>query len=314
MPFSGPNSFCPILSGHGGKVPPQLQGQNASMNRDRNVVHFFWPAAAAICLLSVNLSVRAIPTARTLHVLAGIIPTRSSFMTPTFMITLFQKSISSFASFSKASCILSRTHSVASAWTLKMLSNSSQPPPFSAKKACFIILGVQAVSLQHFYLIHVFFGRRFAVPMALYPFLHFFLGILSKLLCFQSLTGKIRPHTSYVLVFHPAFSITFHDASSSPRPRATATSSKVYLLLPPEFCCSIAGTSWSCKIPHPHYRCKLSETEGFFTAPLVTPNTGFRGTLIALGTKRLAAERASEHLPREEPTSQMPLHQIQNQG
>ena len=48
---------------------------------------------------------------------------------------------------------------------------SSHSPFFNAKKPCFIILGVQSMSLQHLML-----------PLALYPFLLFFLGILRKLL------------------------------------------------------------------------------------------------------------------------------------
>ena len=57
---------------------------------------------------------------------------------------------SSFATFSKASCSLPKAHSGAFAWTLKIPLYSSQSPPFNARKARFIILRVQSVSLQHF--------------------------------------------------------------------------------------------------------------------------------------------------------------------
>ena len=202
---------------------------------------------------------------------------------------------------------------MASAWTLKMLSNSSQPPPFSAKKACFIILGVQAVSLQHFYLIQVFFGRRFAVPMALYPFLHFFLGILSKLLCFQSLTGKIRPHTSYVLVFYPAFSITFHDASSSPRPRATATSSKVISFCHQNFVAALLAQVGRVRFLTLTTDANCQKLRAFSLHLLSHQNMGFRGTLIALGTKRLAAGVPVSIYQGRSPPLKF-LCQIQNQG
>ena len=54
------------------------------MKRDKEVVLFI-PAATAICLLDFNLSVGDIPTAWTHHVLAGTMPARSNFLTPTFM-------------------------------------------------------------------------------------------------------------------------------------------------------------------------------------------------------------------------------------
>ena len=55
-----------------------------SMNKDREV-ELFLLVAAAICLLNFNLSVGDIPTAWTPQVLAGIIPARNNFLTPTFM-------------------------------------------------------------------------------------------------------------------------------------------------------------------------------------------------------------------------------------
>ena len=186
-----------------------------------------------------------------------------------------------------------------------MLSNSSQPPPFSAKKACFIILGVQSVSLQHFYLIQVFFGRRFALPLALCPFLLFFLGILSKLLCFQSLTRKYahipRMHWFFTQhsPYHSTMRLFLHDRVPLPLRQRFIS-----------FCLQrivVASLAKIGKIPHPHYRCKLPETEGFFTAPLVTPKQRLSWDVDRAWHETLASERASQHLPREGPTSQMPL-------
>ena len=70
------------------------------------------------------------------------------------------------------------------------LDSVSQSPPFNAKKACFIILGAQAVSLQHF--------------------------TCSK----YSLASDSCCHWPCI---PSSFSITFHDAPSSRRPRTTAT-------------------------------------------------------------------------------------------
>ena len=57
---------------------------------------------------------------------------------------------SSFATFSKASFILSKAHSVTFTSFLKVFLCSSQSPLFRARKHCLIILCVQSVSLQHF--------------------------------------------------------------------------------------------------------------------------------------------------------------------
>ena len=62
MPFSGPGSFCPVQTGHGGKSSPSTSRLYAAMNKDREVVFFF---ARCCCHLSpqfFNLSVGAIST------------------------------------------------------------------------------------------------------------------------------------------------------------------------------------------------------------------------------------------------------------
>ena len=151
--------------------------------------------------------------------------------------------------FSKASCILSRAHSVAFAWTLKMFFVFFPISSFQRKGGLFHHSGSAISVSTTLYLFQVYLGRRFALPLALYPFLLFFLG-LSKPLCFQSLTRKILPFIVCTGLL-PAFSITFHGAPFSPRPRTTATSSRVHLLLSPDSRCSIAGTSLACRIPNP---------------------------------------------------------------
>ena len=86
------------------------------------------------------------------------------------------------------------------------------------------------------HLFEVFLGRRFALPLALCPFLLFFFGIVSKLLCFRSPTGEILPHSSHVLVFlqhsphHSTMRLLLHDRVPLPLCQG------VYLFLPPELC------------------------------------------------------------------------------
>ena len=109
-------------------------------------------------------------------------------------------------------------------------------PPVNAKYQCFIILGVQSVSLQHFAC------SRYSLAGLSLPFL----GSCMNFFCFQSFKREILPHSLYVLVSPPAFSITCHDAPSPPRLRTTAISSKVHLHSLPTFHCSVAGTSWRC--------------------------------------------------------------------
>ena len=76
---------------------------------------------------------------------------------------------SSFATFSNASCFLSKAHSVAFASTLKIPSYSSKSPRFNAKKAYSIILGVQSVSSQTLSL----------VPSIPWPAIHVVIGLVS---------------------------------------------------------------------------------------------------------------------------------------
>ena len=64
--------------------------------------------------------------------------------------TMLNLPASSSTTFAKASRILSKAHSVAPTSTLKMLKCASHSPLFQRKKASFIILGVQSVSVQHF--------------------------------------------------------------------------------------------------------------------------------------------------------------------
>ena len=74
---------------------------------------------------------------------------------------------------------------------------------------------------------------RVAIGRVSLPAVYFF-GILSKLLCFRCLTGEINTPTSLVCTvlshLHNIFTmrLVLHDAHT------TATSSMVYLLLPPQ--------------------------------------------------------------------------------
>ena len=83
MPFSGPDSFCPALSGQGGKFFLYFEAICVHEQGQRSCALF--ARCCCICLLNVNLSVRAITTACAPHVLAGTMPARNNFVTPTFM-------------------------------------------------------------------------------------------------------------------------------------------------------------------------------------------------------------------------------------
>ena len=75
-PSSDPNFFCPSQRGHRGQlILPPLP--NYFLPTDS-----FAPAAAAICLLNLSLSVGAMPTAWPPHALAGIKPVLDNFLTP----------------------------------------------------------------------------------------------------------------------------------------------------------------------------------------------------------------------------------------
>ena len=67
----------------------------------------------------------------------------------------------------------------------KMLLCSSQSPP-SAQRRLFHNLGSAISIFTTLYMFQVFFGRGLTLPLALHPFLLFLVGLLSKLLCFQS--------------------------------------------------------------------------------------------------------------------------------
>ena len=117
-------------------------------------------------------------------------------------------------------------HSVAFAWTEDDL-YSQQPPPFIAKKACFIILEMQSVSLQHFTCFKYSLAGDSRAFLSRHP-------LETSLL---SVSHKQSTPTSFLVCtgLFPAVSITFHDAPSSPRPRTTASSSRVLSPFPTRF-------------------------------------------------------------------------------
>ena len=155
---------------------------------------------------------------------------------------------SSFATFSKASFILSKAHSVAFTSVLKMLSYSSRSPPFNAKKAC---------EYNHY---HCSTSLAPSTPwLAIHGAtgLVFLLAFLSRhpleaslLLIFR---GISIPTSLVCTVLFRSFSITFHDAPFSPQTQTSASWSMVDLLLPPETRCNIAGINWSCNDSSPSF-------------------------------------------------------------
>ena len=101
------------------------------------------------------------------------------------------------------------------------------------RRPCLIILGVQSVSLQHFHLLKVFLWLT--IPAATDPVFLLCLSLELPLETFSLLLflGTNVPTFLVCTGLFAAFSITFQDTPSSPRPPTTATSSKVYLHLPP---------------------------------------------------------------------------------
>ena len=71
--------------------------------------------------------------------------------------------------------------------------------------------------------------------------------------------------------------------------RTTATLTMVYLLLPPQIRCDIAGVNWSCMIPHTTTNANCQKLRVFSLHRLSQRNLAFCGTLIALGTKVLSS-------------------------
>ena len=124
-----------------------------------------------------------------------------------------------------------------------------------------LLLSTQGMPVSSFWEYNQYHCSTSLAPSTLWLAIHaatgivFLLAFLSRhpleaslLLIFR---GSNIPTSLVCTTLFPTFSITFHDAPFSPQTRTTPTLSMVYLLLPPETCCNIAGISWSCVIPHP---------------------------------------------------------------
>ena len=139
---------------------------------------------------------------------------------------------------------------------------------------------------------HLFFGRRLSLPLALYSFLLYFLGILHKLLRFQSFDREVLPHSLYHAGLFPAFSIACHDAPSSPRPLSTANSPKAPDPLPSSFRCNTADTDWPCvdsSSSSTATEANCQNLRALSLHRLSHKNMGLCGMLIALGTKFISS-------------------------
>ena len=93
----------------------------------------------------------------------------------------------------------------------------SQSPLFKAVKPFFIIFRAVSV-VTTFHLLHVFFGWRFQLPLALYSCLLFFFSLFSKLeTCLLHLfLGEDVPTFHVRIVLFPSFSKAFHGAPNGP--------------------------------------------------------------------------------------------------
>ena len=113
---------------------------------------------------------------------------------------------SSFATFSKAAFILSKTHSVTFTSFLEVLLYSSHSPLFNAKKPCFIILCVQSVSLQHFTCSKYSLTGNFCCHWPYIPACLYFSASSQNLftcrLSWQTYSPISRMYCSFHIIFH----------------------------------------------------------------------------------------------------------------
>ena len=175
--------------------------------------------------------------------------------------TMFNLPASSFATFSNASRILSKAHSVALISTLKMILYSSQPPPFNAKYPCFIILGVQSVSTLLFTCSNYSLARD---SRCYWP-------CVSS--CF-SFSASFRNFFDFTLTgLFLAFSIACHDALSFPQLPSTAILQRRQALSRQAFVGTLLAQIDCVDLLTilDHSRSKLPESDGFVTAAIVTP-------------------------------------------
>ena len=113
--------------------------------------------------------------------------------------------------------ILSKVHSVAFTSTLKMPLYSSQSRLFRAVKPFFIIFRAVCV-VTAFYLLQVFFGWRFQLPLALCSCLPFFFGLLALSLSL----GEKNPTFLARMDLFPSSFKAFHGTPFAPRTVSTA--------------------------------------------------------------------------------------------
>ena len=136
---------------------------------------------------------------------------------------------SSLATFSKASFVLSKHHSVTFTSFLEVFLYSSHSP-LSNENRGMPHHSVRAISIiAAFHLLQVLSGWRFLVPLAQCSCLPFFFSFLSIFLLLIFL-GRNSPTFLACTALFPSLSKAFHDAPISPQTHTTATLSMFCLL------------------------------------------------------------------------------------
>ena len=148
-----------------------------------------------------------------------------------------------------------------------MLLFSSRSPPLNVKKPCFIVLGVQSVSVQHFTCSGILWQETLVasglVPLPVFLFRHPSKNVSLSLFPRES-TPTLLACTGFPSILHSLPQCAFFST--------TALHSSFYHQI---FVVTLLTQIGRAGLRHTidNYR-KLPETEGFVTAAIITPKHG----------------------------------------
>ena len=147
-------------------------------------------------------------------------PAVGNLCSSTIPCTMLKLPASSLATFSKASRVLPKVHSVALTSTLKVLLCFSQSPSLNV---CAVCVRTTYYSIQNF------LGRRLFLPVAFYPFLLFLLNIVQKLFSLSPFQEKSTPtFLSQHFLQSATMRFLFHHCLPLPRLQRRLTAAIVW--------------------------------------------------------------------------------------